>query len=417
MNMKRILRSLPMLLSLILFSSSLVLFLEGVALAAQSQMTIKIGVTVAQSAPGSLIQGQEVTRGLEIAKDIINGKGGVLKRPIQLLYQDTEGLPDAARAAIQRLITSDDVVAVTGEHHSSCALAEIEVAHRYGVPYINTNSWADAIREKGYPEVVNPSPDNVRVAEAIATFIKETHYKSVVGFAENTDYGIGLAKATGEMIKELAPGVKYHYEVLDRQSRDFSSVIFPLRSKPPDLIATFINPPAGYLLFKQLYEYGVAPSPKTLVIDGASTSAFPDFWNNVGDAAVGLIAVDFYHPEMVLSNFGTQVKQEYQKRYGTAPNRLPFQAADSLLLIAKAIDQAGTTTHAAVLKALQNITIEGTRGKITLDHTKGIYYQQWRGVPYVIYQFTKKNQTPADATLLARPKTTTDPSKVFHPVK
>ena len=45
---------------------------------------------------------------------------------------------------MERFITKDKVVAVAGELHSSVALAEIEVAHREGVPIVISEAWADA---------------------------------------------------------------------------------------------------------------------------------------------------------------------------------------------------------------------------------------------------------------------------------
>jgi branched-chain amino acid transport system substrate-binding protein len=107
---------------------------------------IKIGVTIAQSPPGSVSQGTQVKDGVEVAAKIINDGGGVLGRKIELVYEDTQGIPEKARAAVEKLITRDQVVAIVGEHQSSAALAGIEVAHRYKVPYMNTNGWSDAIR-------------------------------------------------------------------------------------------------------------------------------------------------------------------------------------------------------------------------------------------------------------------------------
>src|SRR5207302_11027253 len=92
---------------------------------------IKIGVTIAQSPPGSVSQGIQVKDGTEIAAKMINDAGGVLGRPIELIFEDTQGVPEKARAGVEKLITRDKVVAVTGEHQSSAALAGIEVAHRY----------------------------------------------------------------------------------------------------------------------------------------------------------------------------------------------------------------------------------------------------------------------------------------------
>ena len=159
---------------------------------------IKIGVTVAQSPPGSVSQGTQVKAAVEVAAKIVNDAGGVLGRPIELVVEDTQGIPEKARAAVEKLITRDKVVAIVGEHQSSNVLAAIEVAHRYHVPYINTNGWADPIRDKGYVEVFNPANYNSRVAIAAAETMKSMGAKRVVAFCENTDYGVGLAKALGE---------------------------------------------------------------------------------------------------------------------------------------------------------------------------------------------------------------------------
>src|ERR1700674_2166557 len=132
---------------------------------------IKIGVTIAQSPPGSVSQGVQVKDGVEIAAAIINAAGGVNGRLIELIFEDTQGIPEKARAAVEKLITRDKVVAIVGEHNSSTALAGIEVAHRYHVPYVNTNAWANAVREKLYPEVFNPNNYNSRVAVASADML------------------------------------------------------------------------------------------------------------------------------------------------------------------------------------------------------------------------------------------------------
>src|SRR3989440_9230565 len=146
-------------------------FAAAAALSAIAADPINIGISIAQSPPGSVVQGVQVKDGVEIVKDMINAQGGVLGRPIHLIYEDNQGVPEKGRAAAEKLITRDNVDAITGGHQSSVCLAEIEVAHRYGVPYINTNCWSDDIRKKGYPEVFNPSNYNSRVALAMAETI------------------------------------------------------------------------------------------------------------------------------------------------------------------------------------------------------------------------------------------------------
>ena len=370
---------------------------------AGAQEPIAIGVSIAQSPPGSVVQGVQVKDGVEIMKDMINAKGGVLGRKIQLVYEDNQGVPEKGRAAAEKLISKDHVVAITGGHQSSVCLAEIEVAHRYEVPYVNTNCWSDDIRKKGYVEVFNPSNYNSRVAQAMAETIAAMGVKSVVAFCENTDYGIGQAKALGDQLKAKAPNVQYKYETLDRAAKDFTPAVLALRANPPDMIATMMLPPAAYILMNQLYEQGVAPSAKTWFYDGAGIADYPDFWQNVKDAGKYMVSFGLYHPAMSVPPIGKQMAAEYTKRTKGEPNRLIFQAADSLLLIVEAIKQAKSTDPKAVTSALQSIKFAGVRGPFTFGKEQGIGYQQWVDIPYVTFQLTDVNQPVSKSNLVQEP--------------
>jgi ABC-type branched-subunit amino acid transport system substrate-binding protein len=389
--------------------ASLAIFAAGAAFAAEP---IKIGVSIAQSPPGSVVQGTQVKDGLEIVKDMVNAKGGVLGRKIELVYEDNQGIPEKGRAASEKLITSDHVVAITGGHQSSVCLAEIEVAHRYHVPYINTNCWSDDIRLKGYPEVFNPGNYNSRVSMAMAETIAAMKLKNVVAFAENTDYGIGQAKLLDKFIKEKSPGTRYHYETLDRASKDFTPAVLALRANPPDMVINIMLPPAAYILMNQLYEQGVAPSAKTWLYDGAGLADYPDFWQNVKDAGKDLICFALYHPKMSTPPLGKEVAREYQKRTKNEPNRLIFQAADSLLLIVDAIKQAKSTEPQAIEKALRTIKFTGTRGTFSFDEKKGNTYQQWADIPYVNYQLTAVNQPISESNIIQGPGQPLDVKKL-----
>jgi branched-chain amino acid transport system substrate-binding protein len=376
---------------------------------------IAIGVSIAQSPPGSVVQGTQVKDGLEIVKDMINKQGGVMGRQVKLVYEDDQGIPEKGRAAAEKLITNDKVVAITGGHQSSVCLAAIEVAHRYKVPYVNTNCWSDDIRKKGYPEVFNPGNYNSRVAEAMAETIAAIKAKRVVAFAENTDYGIGQAKALGEFLKQKAPGVQFKYETLDRASKDFTPAVLALRGNPPDVICTMMLPPAAYILMNQLYEQAVAPSAKTWFYDGAGIADYPDFWQNVKDAGKYMISFGLYHPKMPQPELGKQVAAEYQKRTKNEPNRLIFQAADSLLLIVDAIKDAKSTDPQKIEASLKKMKFTGTRGTFQFGDKPGIGFQQWVDIPYVNYQLTAVNQKVSESNLIQAPGQPLDVNKLQKP--
>jgi ABC-type branched-subunit amino acid transport system substrate-binding protein len=162
-------------------------------------------------------------------------------------------------------------------------------------------------------------------------------------------------------------------------------------------------PPAAYILMNQLYEQGVAPSAKTWFYDGAGIADYPDFWQNVKDAGKYMVSFGLYHPAMSVPPIGKQMAAEYTKRTKGEPNRLIFQAADSLLLIAEAIKQAKSTDPKAITKALQTIKFSGVRGPFTLGKETGVGYQQWVDIPYVTFQLTDVNQPVSKSNLVQEP--------------
>ena len=385
------------------------------ALPASAADPILIGVSLTQSPPGSVVQGTQVKDGMEILKDMVNAKGGVLGRQVKLVYEDSQGIPEKGRAAVEKLITSDKVVALAGGHQSSVCLAEIEVAHRYKVPYVNTNCWSDDVRKRGYPEVFNTSPYNTMVSSSMATTLATMKVKRVVAFAENTDYGIGQAKLTGEMLKKLDPSIDYKYETLDRTSKDFTAAILPLRANPPDVIVMSMLPPAAYLVMNQVYEQGVAPSAKTVLYDGGGLADYPDFWQNVKESGKYLLSFALYHPQMKQTKLAGDIAAEYKKRTGNDINRLVLQAADSLHLVLQGIEHAKSTDPEKLAAAMRTMKFESIRGITNFSTQQGFGYQQWLEIPYVNYELTAEKQPVGQTVMIQGPGQKFDPSKIVHP--
>jgi ABC-type branched-subunit amino acid transport system substrate-binding protein len=376
---------------------------------------ILIGLSITQSPPGSVVQGTQVKDAMEIYRDMVNAAGGVLGRPIQFVIEDNQGIPEKGRSAVEKLITKDKVVAITGTHQSSVCLSEIEVAHRYQIPYVNTNCWADSVREKGYPEVVNTSPYNSLVADSMADTIKSMKVKHVVGFAENTDYGIGLAKGLGAALKKKDPSVDFRFETLDRASKDFTPAVLTLKANPPDVIVLTMLPPAAYIALNQLYEQGVAPTPKTIVYDGAGMADYPDFWQNVNEAGKYMLTIGMYHPDMKQTDLSKQIAAAYKKKTGNEPNRLIFQSVDSLVVLVEAMKQGKSTDPAKMIAALKVGKFDGARGQMKFDSTPGIGFQQWLDIPYVNYQLTDVNQIVGKTSLIQGPGMPLNITKLQRP--
>src|ERR1043165_9457968 len=87
---------------------------------------------------GSADRGQHGKRGIEIAVDYLNDKGGVLGRKVAISIQDSAGKNEQAVAAYRRLVTNEKAVAVFGFIHSGANIAVKEVAKEMGIPTMGT---------------------------------------------------------------------------------------------------------------------------------------------------------------------------------------------------------------------------------------------------------------------------------------
>ncbi|MGF1595002.1 MAG: ABC transporter substrate-binding protein, partial [Kiloniellaceae bacterium] len=107
--------------------------------AASTDKPVKIGIT--SEASGQFANsGAEDRRGMILAIDEANERGGVLGRKIEYIHIDTETIPATGSRVAERMITREDCGFLIGAIHSGVANAISQVAQKYGVIYLNTNS-------------------------------------------------------------------------------------------------------------------------------------------------------------------------------------------------------------------------------------------------------------------------------------
>ena len=131
------------------------LFLLAVVFAAAMPayaQTIKIGLVTALSGQ-SARAGEAITRGLQVAIDEINAKGGVLGRKLELLRRDDESTPAKGVIAARELYFKEKVAVLIGGLDSPVALAIVPIANENKLPFMDP--WA-----AGTPITKNGAKDN-----------------------------------------------------------------------------------------------------------------------------------------------------------------------------------------------------------------------------------------------------------------
>ncbi|HZS69863.1 MAG TPA: ABC transporter substrate-binding protein [Burkholderiales bacterium] len=123
------------------------------ALPAFAQEPIKIGLVTALSGQ-SARAGEALTRGLQVAIDEINAKGGVLKgRKLELVRRDDESVPAKGVIAARELWFKEKVAVLFGGLDSPVALAIVPLANENKLPFMDP--WA-----AGTPITKNGAKDN-----------------------------------------------------------------------------------------------------------------------------------------------------------------------------------------------------------------------------------------------------------------
>jgi branched-chain amino acid transport system substrate-binding protein len=123
------------------------------ALPALAQETIKIGLVTALSGQ-SARAGEALTRGLEVAIDEINAKGGVLSgKKFELVRRDDESIPAKGVIAARELYFKEKVAVLFGGLDSPVALAIVPIANENKLPFMDP--WA-----AGTPITKNGAKDN-----------------------------------------------------------------------------------------------------------------------------------------------------------------------------------------------------------------------------------------------------------------
>jgi branched-chain amino acid transport system substrate-binding protein len=280
--------------------------------------------------------------------------------------------------------------------------AEIEVFHRYGIPFVIGSCWFDGLTAKGYPEVFRTSVYNSKQAENVVGIIKEAGFKKVAALVEDTDYGIGIAENIKTIMQRTGSTATFQSVVVEKTNKDFVPILLKYKSRvKPDLLITAVTQPGGFLVLKQAHEIGFAPSKNTAVIDATCTAQNDKiFWPAVKGAGKYVMMTCPYSSSVRVTKLGEDIKNRYVKKHGRAPNYLPLQGYDAMYTLLTAIKQAGTTDSKKIISALNNIKLMGTRGEIQFSSETGVWHNQWKEVPAFVFQYTETNQSADDARIL-----------------
>lgn len=332
--------------------------------------TVKIGVAGPMTGPQAK-QGQDFLNGVRLAVDEWNARGGVLGKPIELLFEDDRGDPKDAVAVANKLV-NQGAVAVVGHYGSSCTIPASVIYSEAGVVQITPSSTnPDLTLKERRPTVFRACGRDDQQGAMAAQFVSGKLGKRRVAILDDkTTYGQGLAR---EFEKNLGPEAKMlAYEHITQGDKDFSAVLTKLKPLAPEVVFFGGYYPEAGLIVTQMRRLGM----RSIFVSGDATID-QEFLNIAGKNAEGSYLS--YGPPVEQLSSAQVFVEAYRAKYGEL-GPYSLYAYDAANVVLKGIESAKSTDGGKVARAIHSLTFDCARGPMSFDENGDL-----RDIPYVMW--------------------------------
>lgn len=314
----------------------LFIFLLGIGLissGAMAQENVKIGCVLPYTGALSW-QGQETYRGVQIAAEMQNKRGGVLGKKILIIKGDSETLKTAVTET-ERLINMEGIKLFCGWYSSSRAKVATTVTEKYGCIANVVIAVADDITERGYKYVFQPQGRATLWGELSAEFVakeaapklgkKPSEVKVALAY-EDSDFGTSISVAFARKAKEYQMKIVAQ-EPYSLSALDLSSVVLRIKQANPDVLALTPYIRDGILFLQQAKDAGF--SPKVLICPGGPL-ANDVFWEKFSDDMNYMLVTTCASHDVRKEAFKSEAwtaLQEFVERYNSEFKKPPTNDA------------------------------------------------------------------------------------------
>lgn len=309
--------------------------------------------------------GKSTDKGVRMAQDEINDKGGIRGKKIKLVTLDDQGKSEEAAAVVTRLITQNKVVAIIGEVASSRTKAAAPIAQSNKVPLITPSSTNPEITKIG-DYVFRVCFIDPFQGYVMAKFAHENLKlkKAAIIRDVKSDYSVGLADVFAAEFKKMGGEIvsDSSYQAGDI---DFKAQLTEIRSKNPEAI--FI--PGYYtevgLIAQQARQLGIkAP---LLGGDGWDSSKLTEIGK---DAVNGSYFSNHYTTEST-DPAVTEFIKKYKAKFNETPDGLAASGYDAAMVLFQAMERAPSFDSKAIRDEIAKTKdFAGVTGKITLNENR-----------------------------------------------
>jgi urea transport system substrate-binding protein len=359
---------------------------------AHAEDVIKIGIPTGLSGANSVVA-PSVVQSAELAVDEINAAGGILGKKVALEVADDGSGAAGAQKAADSLIFQKKVNTLVSMQTSAARNGMLPIVTRGKVPYIYTSFYEGRSCNK-YLYVDAAVPEQM-VGPIVDHFMDSMGAKTF--FLVGSDYAFGrgmLAFTKAYIEKKGGKVLGDEYQPMD--ATDWTAIISKMRSANPDaVIFSTAGGAPNVTLQKQYKASGMKAHVGNLSVDeGTAKSMGPD--------AEGIFITASYLTSIdgpANKKFLAAMKAKFGDKLLT-PNDLSVPEYDAVYLYKAAVEKAKTLDAAPVVKALAEVSFDGPRGTVQMNHQRHapltMYLGQVQGDGSVTIVKAFQNVNPGD---------------------
>ena len=353
------------------------------------QPPIRIGMSMALTG-GLAGGGQASLLGIEIWRDDVNAKGGLLGRKVELVVYDDKSSASETPAIYSKLIDVEKVDLLFAPYATVPTAPLMPLVKQRGMLLMGNFSF-QVNSKVGHDMWFNNAPWGPADSWA-ASFLdigQKAGGKTVALLSADQEFAQNLAVTAREVAKRLNMPVVFD-QAYPPNTVEFSSIIRALKATKPDIVYVASYPPDSAGILRAVNEIGIGDSVK--VFGGGMVGLqFGAVMENLGSLLNGVVNYNTWLPEPNMYNEGTkEFFDTYTKRAVAAKvdplgyYLAPFGYASGQM-IEQAIKAVGSLDQKALAKYLRENTHKTIVGPIAFAadgerKETAVLQAQFRGV-------------------------------------
>jgi branched-chain amino acid transport system substrate-binding protein len=296
---------------------ALVSFVSMTGASAQSGEPIKIGFSMALTG-GLAPNGKSALLAQKIWEEDVNAKGGLLGRPVKLIYYDDQSNPSTVPGIYTKLLDVDKVDLVIGGYATVMLAPAMPIVMEHNKVFIGLLGLA-VNSEFDYPNyfAMIPSGPNPKPAFTKGFFdtamAQNPKPQTVAIVAADQEFSRNAAEGARENAK--AAGLKIEYDkTYPPSTTDFSPIVRAIQATNADIVVVCSYPPDSVGMVRAVNELGFKPRMTGGGMVGLQATAIK---TTLGPLLNGFVNYEFWLPvpKMQFPGVADLIKK-YQARAG-----------------------------------------------------------------------------------------------------